>query len=164
MKSPILNRRSFVSLGKALRSAPALRGRQIDGQLRELIILRVSSVNGCPVCSFAHGFFGRASGLTDDEIRRARECGEPQGFDARTQAALEYAEAYTLAATSSAPALIEASAKLMEHFDANAQREIHVFIDFFVFMNRLNNTWERWLPGAEGRRSKLGLCPCEQSD
>ena len=40
-----------------------------DGQFRERIMLAVTEVNGCELCSFAHARFARAAGLSEDEVR-----------------------------------------------------------------------------------------------
>ncbi|MEZ4438572.1 MAG: carboxymuconolactone decarboxylase family protein [Polyangiaceae bacterium] len=160
MTSPTLDRRSFTSLGRALRDWRVLRTPKIGAALRELIILHVSSVNGCPVCSVAHGLAGRASGLGREDIRAARAC-EPTDprFDERTRVALRYAELRTL---DQERAHTDEGAEFAALFDPEEQREVRAIVDLFTFNNRFNNTWERWLPGAERRRERLGLCDLDR--
>ena len=41
-----------------------------DSRFRERIMLTVTEVNGCELCSFAHARFALAAGLGEDEVRR----------------------------------------------------------------------------------------------
>jgi len=153
VKGPRLSLAAIRSLGRALRHAPALRGRHIGARLRELVIVHVSSLNGCPVCSVAHSFVGRAVGLDDEAIHAARECEPASSFDERTQLALRFAE---LRVTDRRDAVVEA--RVAETFTPDEREELAAIVDLFVFNNRANNTWEALLPGAAWRRRALGLC------
>jgi AhpD family alkylhydroperoxidase len=155
MTAPALTLSSLRSLGRAARNADALLGRRIGARLRELVILHVSSVNGCPVCSAAHGLIGRASGLDRADVRAARGCEPAAGFDERTRAALRYAELRTRDQEGDDPRALEALAAL---FTPEERRELRAVVDLFTFNNRFNNTWERVVPGAAARRARLGLC------
>jgi AhpD family alkylhydroperoxidase len=153
MDAPRLSLAAIRSLGRALRHAPALRGQHIGPQLRERIILHVSSLNGCPVCSVAHGLVGRAVGLDRQDIRAARSCDPPAELDERTRIAMRFAELVVLDEHDD-----EAERRFDETFSHAEQEEIRAIVDLFVFNNRANNTWEAALPGARWRRRALGLC------
>ena len=153
MNGPRLSLDAVRSLGRALRHAPALRGRHIGPRLRELLILHVSSLNGCPVCSLAHEVVGRGGGLNRDDIRAARACEPASELDERTQLAFRAAELRVRGATDA-----DAEASYEAAFSAEEREEIAAIIDLFIFNNRANNTWEGILPGAAWRRRALGLC------
>lgn len=155
MNGPTLKPSSLFTLGRALHHPSALRGRHIGKRLRELIILHVSSVNGCPVCSRVHAVIGRMAGLSRDQIAQARGCEPSERLDVRTQNVLRYAELRTRGKESDDPEVV---ARLVASFTPAQVREIDTLVDFFTFANRLNNTWERHLPRAEARRRRLGLC------
>jgi AhpD family alkylhydroperoxidase len=156
MSTPVLDRRALVSLGRALRSVRALPARRIGAHLRELIILHVSSINGCPVCSATHELVGRTGGVGPEDVEAARRC-EPtdERFDERTRVALQYAGLRTKGATRDDPDVV---ARFEALFDAQEQREVQAIVDLFTFNNRFNNTWERLVPGARRRRDRMGLC------
>lgn len=156
MHAPGLDRAALAALSRALRQAPALPAPHLGTRLRELIILHVSSINGCPVCSAAHGLLARLGGVEGDAIEAARACDVgPEDFDPRTELALRYAELRTLGREARDPALVE---RFEARFSADEQREIRAITDLFTFNNRFNNTWERWVPGARRRRRRMGLC------
>lgn len=48
-------------------------GEGLDPKTKELICIAVSAVNGCEYCLSAHRNFGRAAGVTDDEVTAAIE-------------------------------------------------------------------------------------------
>jgi AhpD family alkylhydroperoxidase len=126
--------------------------RVIDPRLREAIILRVSAVNECPVCSMVHERLAARLGISPDEIADARE-GESD-LDPRARIAFRFAEARTLGRADA-----KADADFSSAFDAREQREIRAVVDYFTFTNAFNNTWEAILPGAARRRR--GLIPRE---
>ena len=153
--APTLTLSSLRSLGRAARDAGALRGRRIGARLRELVILHVSSVNDCPVCSAAHGVIGRLSGLDGRDVHDARACEPAERFDERTRVALRYAELRTRGREDDDPVALE---RLRALFDEEERREIRAIVDLFTFNNRFSNSWERLVPGGAWRRERLGLC------
>lgn len=148
--APTLSLYALRSLARALVRWPAIRA--IDPQLRERVILHVSSVNVCAVCSAFHTRAGHRVGLTDEDIRTAQSL-HPGGLDARTDAALRYAELRTLDRERDHP---EDVAHFERLFTPAEQRALRATIDLFTFNNRFNNTWERLVPGAAKRRRELG--------
>ena len=65
-----------------------LAGGELSTQLREQIALAVSQVNQCDYCLAAHSAIGGSVGLSDDQLRDARQGTSP---DRRTEAALQFA-------------------------------------------------------------------------
>jgi len=153
MHPPALSSYALCSLARALAHWPAARGRGLDPRLRERIILHVSSVNTCPVCSAIHGRAGRRLGFSDADIRAARVI-EVDGWDLRTHVALRYAELRTLDHEDAHPGQVAEFERLFTPAERTAVRAT---VDLFTFTNRFNNTWERWLPGAAARRRRLGI-------
>jgi len=68
-----------------------LRGR-ISAHERELVTVAVSRVNACAGCTFVHERWALRAGVSDDELR-ALELGALQSLDARSRAAVVYANA-----------------------------------------------------------------------
>jgi alkylhydroperoxidase family enzyme len=131
INAPILNLRALVVGARALLRRKEMRA--LDPILRERIILHVSAINGCAVCTAVH----------------APRCPVPlpSADDERTRAAFLYAAARTRGER----------ARLPDAFSRDERRGIRAVVDLFTFNNRFNNTWERWLPGAAARRAKLGM-------
>ena len=153
MNAPKLSLYALSSLARSLRRPGALVGRTIGAQLRERIILRVSAVNSCTVCSSIHGAVARVEGLSRDDVRDAREASK-ENLDERTVVALRYAELRTVGWESEYTDDVAAFEKA---FTPAEQAEVRAVVDLFTFNNRFNNTWEAILPGAEGRRRRMGL-------
>lgn len=155
-KSPKLSGYALKSLWRAMasrRGRRALKSDVLGPRLREQIILHVSSLNDCAVCSSMHGKRAARLGLDSGQIAAAR--GAPlDSFDARTRAALAYAELRTLDGERDAPDVVAA---FEAAYSDEEQAAVRAVVDLFTFNNRFNNTWEGILPGAKQRRRKLGI-------
>jgi AhpD family alkylhydroperoxidase len=150
-RPPGLSRRAFASLGRALvRWRHLIRPGAVEPSLREEIILRVSAVSSCVVCSVVHERWARSIGLSSGEIRAARA---GTGSE-RARAALRYAAVRAAGVEADDPAAVAAFER---GFTRDEREAIRALVDLFVFLNRANNTWEGWLPGAAARRRRLGL-------
>lgn len=149
----MLSSYAIRSLARAMTRPAALMGRSIGAPLRERIILRVSSVNSCTVCSSIHGAVARIEGLSGDDVRDARQASK-EHLDERTLIALRYAELRTVGWEQEYPDDVAAFEKA---FTPAEQREVRAIVDLFTFNNRFNNTWEALLPGADRRRTRMGL-------
>jgi AhpD family alkylhydroperoxidase len=62
-----------AALAGYLQLSQALAKSSLSAVEREYIALAVSQVNGCDYCLAAHTFFGEKTGLSPEEIQRARE-------------------------------------------------------------------------------------------
>ena len=143
---------ALKSVARAMAHPLSLRCKTIGPRLREQVVLRVSAVNRCAVCSAIHGVVARAEGLTKDDIRKARIALDDEGHDERTRVALRYAELRTAEQETAFPEAVDAFERM---FNEEERREIRAIVDLFTFNNRFNNTWEGVLPGADGRRRNL---------
>jgi AhpD family alkylhydroperoxidase len=154
MAAPTLSAHAFRSLARLLAHPFALLGAGLDPRLRERIVLRVSSVNSCVVCSAVHAKAAALAGLSEAQIRAAREGDEQACDDDRTRIALRYAEIRT------ADLEHESSEDVRRFEQAFVGREraaVRALVDAFTFANRFNNTWEALLPGAQRRRARMGI-------
>lgn len=145
---------ALVSLGRALSHPLSLRGKALGAKLREQVILRVSSINRCPVCSAFHGTFARLEGMSASDVHKARSPERDEDLDEQTQLMLQYAEIRTANLERDFPHVAE---QFETTFSEDVKREVRAIVDLFTFNNRFNNTWEGLLPGAEKRRESMGL-------
>jgi AhpD family alkylhydroperoxidase len=145
MDRPTLSLHAICSLGRALTHWPQAKGRGLDPQLRERIILHVSAVNSCDVCTAFHVRAAERVGLDDGDIAAACKL-DLTPRDERTRAALHYAELRTLDLEHEAEHA-GAVAAFEREFSADEQAAVRATVDLFTFNNRFNNTWER-LPGS----------------
>jgi AhpD family alkylhydroperoxidase len=153
MSIPKLSADSLRSLARAVRHPLLWRCKTIGPQLRERIILRVSSVNRCVVCSSIHGAVARAVGVSQQQVGEARDPKQAPDDD-RARLALRYAELRTAGMEADFP---EEVACFEEAFSSLEREEIRVLVDLFTFNNRFNNTWESLLPGRGWRRRRAGM-------
>lgn len=65
----------------------------LGAELRELVNVRVSQINGCGFCLALHARFARRAGVTQDKLDVLAGWREAINFDAREGAALGLAEA-----------------------------------------------------------------------
>lgn len=159
MHAPGLSLSSLRALGRALGAPSAWAGHHIGARLRELIILHVSSINGCPICCAMHAELAISFGVEDPELHAALACDpEAAALDARTRVALRYTELRTRGCEGDDPVAVE---RFASSFSPAQQREIRLITDLFTFATRFNNSWERWVPGATTRRARMGLCEAE---
>jgi AhpD family alkylhydroperoxidase len=154
MTAPMISAFALRSLGRALSRPWALRAKSLGPTLREQLILRVSSVNQCTVCSAIHGGVARLEGLSGDDIRRARNPVADGQQDESTRLLLHYAEIRTADLERDFPDVVEAFER---SFPEPVKQEVRAVVDLFTFNNRFNNTWEGLLPGASRRRESMGL-------
>jgi AhpD family alkylhydroperoxidase len=144
---PKLTLRAIAGGVRAYLQRGPRRASRIGRLLKEEIVLRVSAVNECPVCSSIHERLAERLGIPPDEIARAQQ---GSARDDRSEIALRYAEARTLGRETSAIV-----AEFERMFDREERIEVRAIVDLFTFNNAFNNTWESWLPGALARRERF---------
>jgi AhpD family alkylhydroperoxidase len=140
------------SLGRALARWSAAKGRGVEPALRERVILHVSAVNACAVCTVFHVRSARRLGLGEADIDAACAL-DLATRDPRTRTAMRYAELRTLDLEADHPAEVSG---FEATFSADEQRALRATIDLFTFNNRFNNTWDG-LPGAGRIKRRLGV-------
>jgi AhpD family alkylhydroperoxidase len=146
-RPPILSGHALRSLARAVARWPSAKGRGVDRVLRERVILHVSAVNTCSVCTAVHVRSARRIGMEEGDIEEA--CALDLGArDERTRTALRYAEVRTLDVEAEHP---EEVARFEAEFTPEEQRALRATVDLFTFNNRFNNTWTRILRPATRR-------------
>lgn len=152
MKRPKLGVHAIRSLGRALTRWSAATGEGVDPVLRERVILHISAINACEVCTAFHVRSARRIGLEDEDIGAACALDLTER-DARTRTAMRYGELRTLDLERDHPDEVEA---FEATFSPDEQEALRATIDLFTFNNRFNNTWEG-LPGAARLKRRLGV-------
>ncbi|MFH2008311.1 MAG: carboxymuconolactone decarboxylase family protein [bacterium] len=111
----------------------------ISGALRERIMLAVTAENRCFYCAVAHTTFGRAEGLTEDEIA-ALLAGDDRGVAPGEALALVYVRDLARRGFKSRDrALYE---QLLEHFTEEQRTAIDSAARVINLANRFGNTFD----------------------
>lgn len=89
---------SFIHLIKAFTSihylSKAKKNKIIDEEFQERIMLAVTSVNGCAMCSYAHTKMALDAGLSEDEIRELLESEDRENIPSEQLNAIMFASYY----------------------------------------------------------------------
>jgi AhpD family alkylhydroperoxidase len=120
----------------------------LDGQVAQLVRLRVAQINNCTYCLDVHHTAARRAGIAQAKIDTLTAWWETRLFTEAERAALQYAEALTrVSDTSVMQSFQRFHDELADHFDEAAMREIAA-----VIINM--NIWTR-LKLAEGAMPEL---------
>jgi AhpD family alkylhydroperoxidase len=117
-----------------------------DPQLRELVRIRASQLNGCAYCIDMHTKDARAIGETEQRLYGLAAWAETPYFTARERAALAFTEAVTLLANEHVPA--SAYDAVAAEFSAD---EVAALLSLIVTINAWNAiavTSRAWEPGS----------------
>jgi AhpD family alkylhydroperoxidase len=152
VQRPKLGWYALRSLARAVARWPQAKGDGVDAVLRERVILHVSAINACEVCTAFHVRSAQRIGLDDADIGAACAL-DLSARDERTRAAMRYAELRTLDLERDHPDEVKA---FELGFTPEEQAALRATIDLFTFNNRFNNTWDR-LPGAGRIKRRLGV-------
>jgi AhpD family alkylhydroperoxidase len=122
----------LVDLGRQLRTSGRL-----ELALIELVLMRVSQINGCAYCLDMHGKDARAAGETEQRLYVLPAWRETKLFSEREQVALAFAEELTELASHDAvsDALYERASKL---FDDAALVDLTLLVVAINGWNRIN--------------------------
>jgi AhpD family alkylhydroperoxidase len=119
---------------------------EFDPQLRELVRIRASQINGCAYCIDMHTKDARAIGETEQRIYALPAWRETPFFTEKERAALAFTESVTLLATDHVPT---------EDYDAVAARfspeEVAALVSLIVAINAWNAiavSTRAWAPGS----------------
>ncbi len=137
---PTMSQRKPGSTVAMLRRAKDLRaiylGRRLDPGFREEIMLSVAGANSCRQCSFAHRQWALAEGVSAAELA-SLEGLDTESFDARTWAALAWAQAYARGDFGEVPDAIDANFR--QHFSPEEQADIELVVRTMYWMNETSN-------------------------
>ena len=110
--------------------------RRLEPAFREEIMVAVAGANYCRQCSFAHRQWALAEGLSEAELA-ALEGVDPESFDARTWAALAWAQAYARSDFGNVPEAVDANFR--QHCSAQEQADIELIVRTMYWMNETSN-------------------------
>lgn len=108
----------------------------LEPRLKELVYVKVSTINGCEYCTRAHSASARRAGVGDEQLRALPFYERSQAFDAREKAALLYAERVTRGAAGIRARALE---EVRAHFDADQLVELALVVCMANFTNRFND-------------------------
>ena len=107
----------------------------IDDQLKALVDLRVSQINGCAYCVDLHSNEAREAGELQQRLDCVPVWKESGLFSGREMAALEWAESVTNISTE--PDIESKLKKLLEHFSETEAVDLTYIIALMNSLNRL---------------------------
>ena len=119
---------------------------EFDPQLRELVRVRASQLNGCAYCIDMHSIDARAIGETEQRLYALPAWRETPFFTDRERAALGFTESVTLLAVNHVPTAEYAA--VAAHFTAD---EIAALLALIVTINAWNAvgvSTRAWEPGS----------------
>ncbi|GGN71626.1 carboxymuconolactone decarboxylase family protein [Nocardia rhizosphaerihabitans] len=121
----------------------------VDGEILELVHLRVSQINGCSSCVDAGTKTARKAGVSEERLATVVAWRETPYFTDEERAALELAEAATRLADRSNAVTDEIWDAAASYFDEKQLASIVLMIGVTNMFNRLNAT-TRQIAGAWG--------------
>lgn len=131
--------RSLRQLGADMRRVMRLRGPgRVSPQLRERLILIVTSVNRCPYCATYHAGLAKLSGLSAEEIALLLDGSTAQVPEAEVPA-LQYARHW---AEQAGQALPEFDAQLVDRYGSDQATAINRVLSMIWVGNLLGNSWD----------------------
>ena len=108
----------------------------LEPQLRELVNLRVSQINGCAYCLAMHATALRKMGESERRLDLLPAWREAPGYTERERAALAWAEAVTRLEPDGVPDPVYAAA--LAHFGDRGLAELTLAVTTINTWNRLN--------------------------
>ena len=153
--------RSWSELGRDLwavlrlsgRAGALLRGRLVNAQFRQRLMLAVTAVNDCRYCSYAHTRLALKAGLSSEEISTllAGASGSPvMPLQAPVEEVPAILYAQHWAETNGIPDP-EAKLRLAELYGAQKQQVIELSLLVIHIANKLGNWWDAWMYRLRGQ-------------
>lgn len=113
----------------------------LDPALLNMVLLRVSQINGCAFCVDLHHRDAVKSGVSERKLSNLVAWAESPFFNARERAALGWAESLTLVAETRAPQHVYEAAK--SHFGDKELVDLTYAIALMNAMNRIGIGFRR---------------------
>jgi AhpD family alkylhydroperoxidase len=105
----------------------------IDLAIKELVIVRVSQLNGCPYCVAAHRPVALASGVSERELEQACDPESRSSLTPRQHAILEWADQVATGAHSANDELVQ---RLLEHVRVDQVIELTLLVGAVTMLNQ----------------------------
>ncbi|MGV9880762.1 carboxymuconolactone decarboxylase family protein [Streptomyces sp. NPDC003006] len=119
----------LASVGKVILDSP------LSATTRELVLLRVSQINGCGLCVDMHTKHAAQAGETSVRINLVAAWREATVYTPAERAALELAEQATRIADAAGGVTDEAWADVAKHYD---EEELAALVSLIAVINALN--------------------------
>ena len=130
----------------AMSRLDAVAGEGLDAQLRELVRLHASTINGCAYCVDMHSKDARAAGETEQRLDSLGAWREAPWFTPAERAALALTEAVTVLHRDHVlAAVVEEAAR---HFEPEALAQLIALLVTINAWNRIGVTTRCWEPGS----------------
>ena len=117
----------------------------IDLPTKELVILRVSQLNGCRYCLSAHRPVAREAGLSDDQLDAICGDGSTDALDERQRAVLRWIDQVTLDAAGVTDQLV---ARTLDRVREDQLVELTVLAGTITMLNQYCTAFDIPPPGA----------------
>lgn len=144
-----------------LRTAPRLlrsrRGGELDPEFVERIMLAVTEVNGCEVCSYAHARMALAQGMSREEIQKLLS-GNTEGVPAEEAVGIAFAQHYADSRGNPDPA---AWLRLVEAYGSTRAFGILGAARVMMIGNAYGIPWSALLSRLRGRPIRNSSIPYE---
>ncbi len=152
----VMARHNAVLAGNAAMELALERCNRVEKRLKELAETKVAILVGCEFCIDIGSMLGRASGVTEEQLRALPRFRESDAFSPLEKLVLEYAEAMTRTPAGIPDSLFAA---LREHFDEPSLVELTAAIAWENHRARFNHAFGL---GAEGF-SVGAYCPLPEA-
>ena len=126
-------------------------------ELRELVRLHASTINGCAYCVDMHSKDARAAGETEQRLYSLGAWREAPWFTPAERAALALTEAVTVLHEDHVPAAVMEEAA--RHFEPEALAQLVALLVTINAWNRIGVTTRCWEPGQLRQRGLIGSRP-----
>ena len=154
MKNPVMVIPGVMEALQAVNKATEKSG--LSQQIREMVHLRVSQINGCSVCVDMHWRGLKRTGESDERTFAVAAWRDAPYFTDAERAALALAEAVTRLSDRADPVPDEIWNEAAAHFDGQALSALILSIAMINVWNRLNVTTRQvageWIKSAQARQ------------
>lgn len=115
-----------------------MRGQALDPAFRERLMLAVTQVNGCRMCSYAHSRMALSAGLSQADVDELA-AGEFAGSPPDEVPALLYAQHWAESDASPDP---EVRQQIIERYGEAKTSQIELVLQMIRVGNLMGNTWD----------------------
>lgn len=118
----------------------------VDLATKELVIMRVSHLNGCRYCLAAHRRVALDAGVTETQLDAVCGVGEPHGLNDRDRAVVCWVDQQTTDAAGVTDALVAAT---LDHVRDDQLVELTVLAGTITMLNQYCTTFQIPPPGLD---------------
>jgi len=124
---------SKKTMGHIYETYQSLSESPLDPQIRSLVELRTSQINGCAYCCTLHSEAARKFGINKQQLDELSAWQTSKVFDQKQKIALSWCESITYCKSSEN----ELKSKVLEHFNEREMVDLTIAISLMNTLNRL---------------------------